>query len=65
MRNIHFPDKSIDSAVFSLRADLKIGLERLNNKTDNIISLNKMKKELKRWVFLKNIFKKKYVMVNN
>jgi len=59
MRNKHFPDKSIDSAAFSLRADLKIGLKRLNNKTDNIISLKKMKKELKKRVFLKNIFKKK------
>ena len=59
MRNKHFPDKSIDSAGSSPRDDLKIGLKRLNNKTDNIISLKKMKKELKKRVFLKNIFKKK------
>jgi len=59
MKNKHFSDKSIDSAGSSLRDDLKIGLKRLNNKTDNIISLSKMKKELKKRVFLKNIFKKK------
>jgi hypothetical protein len=59
MKNKYFPDNPTNLAGFFLRGELEVALKRLNNKTDNIISLNKMKKELA------DFFKNKQVAGNN
>ena len=46
MRDKHFSNKSIDLASSSWRGDLEVALRRLWNKTDPIVSISHMKKEI-------------------